>query len=94
MILNFIASDTGKKCVVYWENANILPYMSDDTMAVMHADFIPNYKCRWGNPHKVEYDRDNGELTITEHNEEMIKNLFEIYRSYGHECKVIDCTES
>ena len=94
MILNFIASDTGKKYVVYWENANVLSCMTDDTIAVMNADFIPNYKCRWGNPHKVEYDRDNGELTITEHTEEMIENLFEIYRSYGHECKVIDCVES
>ena len=44
MILNFIASDTGKKYVVYWENANVLSCMTDDTMAVMNADFIPNYK--------------------------------------------------
>ncbi len=90
MVLNFIASDTGKKYVVYWKNANVLSCMTDDTMAAMHADFIPNYKCRWANPHTVEYDKENCELTIREHSEKMIETLIKDYISYGHECKVIE----
>ena len=90
MVLNFIASDTGKKYVVYWKNANVLSYMPDDIMAVMHADFIPNYKCRWGNPHTAEYDKENCELTIREHSEKLIETLIKDYISYGHECKVIE----
>ena len=84
MLIHFIASDTGKEYKVDWYNAVVIPYVGDNKEIVLTADFIPNVKCRWGTPSKVNYNRTTNELTVNEYTEETLDNLMKVYIEEGY----------
>lgn len=63
MKFHYIASDTKQQYDLEWNNPFLLPFGGMDWLAIMHADYIPGYKCRWCPVGQEKFE--NGEMTIS-----------------------------
>lgn len=77
MIIHYIATDTQQQYDLEWKNAILLPYGTDNWLAILQADYVPSLKCRWCQIGHEKYS--HGEMTISDFKENDILTWITAY---------------